>query len=318
MSGGSRAEGFPAVILMGPTASGKSEIAQGLARRFGGWILSVDSMAVYRGLDIGTSKPSASVRKEIPHRGLDLVDPGHDFSVGDFLRAASQAMSEMRAAGALPILVGGTGLYVRCLLKGVADLPKRDAALRRKLLDREAREGPGTLHRLLREIDPETAGRVPPSDRQRLLRGLELAEGGRADTLGRVREEWLGPDRFPSIKIGLARERRELAGRIARRVDAFLAAGLLEEMRALVSRYPAEANAFKALGYRELAAHLRGEMDLATARETIVRNTQRYAKRQMTWFRKEQDVRWFALSGPAESALPAIGEYVAGRIGCAV
>jgi tRNA dimethylallyltransferase len=305
------------VILVGPTASGKSEIALALARRFGGWILSIDSMAVYRGFDIGTSKPLASVREEIPHRGLDLVDPDRDFSLGDFLRAASEAITEMRAAGALPILVGGTGLYLRGLLKGVADLPRRDAELRRKLLDREAREGPGALHRMLRERDPATAGRISSSDRQRILRALELAEGGKPDVLGRSREQWLGPDRFPNVKVGLLRERKELAERIARRVDAFFAAGLVEETRGLVSKYPAETNAFKALGYREVAEHLRGETDLATARRKIVRNTQRYAKRQMTWFRKEQDVRWFALSGPAESAVPVVGEYVAGLTGCA-
>jgi len=274
-------------------------------------------MAVYRGLDIGTSKPPLSVRQEIPHRGLDLTDPDRDFSLGDFLRAADEALREMRAAGALPVLVGGTGLYLRGVLKGVSDFPRRDPRLRERLLEMEAREGPGALHRLLHERDPGSALRIAPSDRQRLVRALELAERGVVDAVGRTREEWLGPDRFPSVKIGLRREREELSRRIALRLESFLETGLLEETRRLLARYGAGGNAFKALGYRELAAHLRGECSLAAAREAIIGNTLRYAKRQMTWFRKEQDVRWFAMSGPAEVAAPRIGDHVAERLGSA-
>lgn len=305
----------PALVVVGPTAAGKSEIACHLALRFQGWILSVDSMAVYRGLDIGTSKPGREVRARIPHRGLDLADPDRDFSLGDFLRAADAALDEMRAAGAVPVLVGGTGLYLRGLLKGVSDLPRRDEALRRRLTEIEEREGPGALHRMLEAKDPASAKRIARSDRQRVVRALELAEEGVNDIVGKPREEWRGPDRFPSIKIGLARARDEMAERIARRIDSFIKAGLLEETQALLERYSASGNAFKALGYRELVGHLRGEWDLATARELMVRNTLRYAKRQMTWFRKEQDVRWFELSGPAEEAAERIGDYVAGRTG---
>jgi tRNA dimethylallyltransferase len=315
LSGSGRPAGEPVVVIVGPTASGKSEIALALARRFRGWILSVDSMALYRGLDIGTSKPPESVRREIPHRGLDLADPDRDFSLGDFLRAADSALDEMRAAGALAILVGGTGLYLRGVLKGVSDLPRRDPEVRSRLLKLEQEQGPGALHRLLMSLDPASAERIAATDRQRLVRALELAEQGVVDAVGRARDEWLGPDRFPSIKIGLLRERGELALRISRRVDAFLESGLLEETRQLLSRYGGAGNAFKALGYRELAAHLRGEWDLAAAREAIIRNTLRYAKRQMTWFRKEADVRWFSLSGPAESAARGIGDYVAEQLG---
>ncbi|MCI0567114.1 MAG: tRNA (adenosine(37)-N6)-dimethylallyltransferase MiaA [Acidobacteria bacterium] len=307
--------GAPAVVIVGPTASGKSEIALALAQRFGGWILSVDSMAVYRGLDIGTSKPPKVVRERVPHRGLDLEDPDRDYSLGDFLRAADEALSEMLAAGAVPILVGGTGLYLRGILKGVSDLPRRNPHLRKHLLLLEEVQGAGTLHRLLQEKDPVSAGRIAPSDRQRLVRALELAEQGIMDTVGRAREEWRSEDRFPSVKVGLLRSRVEITQRITRRVDAFLEAGLLEETRGLMERYPQGGNAFKALGYRELAAHLRGECDLPAARELIIRNTLRYAKRQMTWFRKERDVQWFEVSGPIESAARRIGDYVAERIG---
>jgi len=300
-----------AVVVLGPTASGKSEVGCALARRFGGWILSVDSMAVYRGLDIGTSKPSAAQRFEIPHRGLDLTDPDRDFSLGDYLRAAERALEEMRAAGALPILVGGTGLYLRGLLKGVADFPPRNVELRRRLRERERREGPLALHRLLSEADPSAAERISPMDRQRLVRALELAEKGLVDRVGRVGPEWAGPDRFPTVKIGVTRDRRELADRITRRVDGFLSAGLVAETRRLLERVPPGANAFKALGYREVAAHLGGECDLETARGRIIRNTLAYAKRQMTWFRKEAHVRWFELKGPAETAVAAIGDHVA-------
>ena len=307
--------GTSAVILVGPTASGKSELALDLAERFGGWILSIDSMAVYRGLDIGTSKPPKAVRERVPHRGLDLQDPDRDCSLGDFLRAADEALSEMRAAGAVPILVGGTGLYLRGVLKGLSDLPRRDPGLRERLLRLEEEQGAGTLHRMLQEKDPVSAGRIARSDRQRLVRALELAEQGIVDTVGKVGEEWRAPDRFPAVKVGLLRSRLEIAERITRRVDSFLESGLLEETRGLLERFPQGGNAFKALGYRELAAHLRGECDLPTARELIIRNTLRYAKRQMTWFRKESDVRWFEVSGPVESAARGIGDYVAERIG---
>jgi tRNA dimethylallyltransferase len=300
----------PAVILLGPTASGKSEIACALARRFHGWIVSVDSMAVYRGLDIGTSKPGPALRAEIPHRGLDLADPGEDFSLGDFVRAADEALAEIRKAGALPILVGGTGLYLRGVLKGVASLPRRNPEFRRNLRERQAAEGTGLLHRLLREADPESARRIPPADTQRLVRALELAERGVRDTLGKPGAEWTAPDRFPSIKIGIRRERRELEERIERRVEGYLARGLREETHRLLRDHSSEGNAFKALGYREMAAHLRGEWDEEKARRETVRNTLRYAKRQMTWFRKEPEVRWFDLSGPAEDAAQAIGNFV--------
>ncbi len=307
--------GGAAVVLLGPTASGKSDIACELARRFGGWILSVDSMAVYRGLDIGTSKPLAGIRGEIPHRGLDLADPDRDFSLGEFIRAADEALEEMRRAGALPILVGGTGLYLRGVLKGVAPLPRRDPEVRRGFLERERIEGRGALHRLLSEVDPASARRIAPADTQRLVRALELAGLGVRDTLGKPGSEWTGPDRFPSVKVGLRREREELKLRIEERVDRFLSEGLLEETRGLLLRYPSSANAFKALGYRELAAHLRGEWDLETARAEIVRNTLRYAKRQMTWFRKEPGVRWFDVSGPAPAAAQGIGDHVAECLG---
>jgi tRNA dimethylallyltransferase len=299
-----------AVVIMGPTASGKSEIACVLARRFGGWILSVDSMAVYRGLDIGTSKPEPEILSEIPHRGLDLTDPDRDFSMGDFLRAADEALAEMRVARALPILVGGTGLYLRGVLKGVAPLPRRDPEYRRSLLARQEAEGSGALHRLLLESDPGSARRIAPTDTQRLVRALELAERGVRDQIGKAGAEWSSPDRFPSVKLGIRRPRRELEQRVELRLDRFLSRGLLEETRDLLLRFPAGGNAFKALGYRELSAHIRGDCDLETARREIVRNTLRYAKRQMTWFRKEPGVRWFDISGPPGEAVRVIGDFV--------
>jgi len=301
------------VVLVGPTASGKSDLGCALARRFAGWILSVDSMAVYRGLDIGTSKPAAEVRSEIPHRGLDLADPAEDFSLGDFIRAADAALAEMRPA--LPILVAGTGLYLRGVLKGVAALPGRDAAFRGRMLERERIEGPGTLHRLLEETDSPTARRISPADLQRLVRALELCESGCRDSIAKPGAEWNGPDRFPSVKVGIRRSRTELERRIRERFEQFLARGLLEETRDLLRRVPISSNAFKALGYRELAAHLEGRWDLETARRETVGNTLRYAKRQMTWFRKEPGVRWFDLTGPAESAVSTIGDHVEEELG---
>ena len=205
-------------------------------------------------------------------------------------------------------------MYLRGVLKGVSELPRRDPALRQRLAQLEAKEGTPALHRLLEEQDPASARRIAPADRQRVVRALELAASGVTDTVGKPRDEWLGPDRFPNFKIGLRRGRTELARRIRERAEGFLQAGLLQETRELLERPDAGGNALKALGYREVAAHLRGECDLAEAREAMIRATIQYAKRQMTWFRKEPEVRWFDLEGPAEAAAPRIGDYVAGRV----
>ena len=284
----------PLLVVVGPTAVGKSEFALRACERFEGEIVSVDSMQVYRGLDRGTAKPGPRQLGRAPHHGIDLADPGEDFSLGDFVRHAESAIAGIRRRGRLPVLVGGTGLYLRGLLKGIVDLPRRDESLRTRLRAIADRRGASALHRLLARVDPAGASRLPPGDRQRLVRALEVyftARRGLGDLVG---EAPFGPDRFATVKIGLSMARESLYRIIDGRVESFFAAGLLDEVRGLLAAgRPRAANAFKALGYREALRHLDGEVGLDEAIALTKRNTRRYAKRQWTWFRREEGVAWF-------------------------
>jgi tRNA dimethylallyltransferase len=282
------------LVVLGPTGVGKSEFALLACQRFGGEILSVDAMQVYRGLDRGTAKPDAGARRLVPHHGLDLADPGRDFSMGDFVRTAESSIEAIRKRGHLPVLVGGTGLYLRGLLKGIIAAPRRDAALRRRLRSLEERRGRGALHRMLARLDPEAAGKLPVGDRQRLVRALEVFFLARRGLSELIQESPFGPDRFPAIKIGLSMDRKRLHQLTDARVVRFFRAGLVEEIRGLLAGGLAPtSNALKALGYREVLRHLEGEISLEEAIAQTQRNTRRYAKRQLTWFRKEEGVTWF-------------------------
>jgi tRNA dimethylallyltransferase len=275
---------------------GKSEFALLACERLGGEVVSVDSMQVYRGLNAATSKPSAADRRRVPHHGIDLVDPDDDFSMGDFVRAAERAIETIGARRRLPVLVGGTGLYLRALLRGMAEAPRRDLALRERLRARAAVHGVPWLHRMLSRLDPETAARLPQRDRQRLVRALEVRFLMGRPLSALIRERPFGGSRYEAILIGITMERARLHARIDARVDAFFRAGLVEEVRGLLAtgRKPV-ANAFKALGYKEVLAHLRGELALEEAVALTKRNTRRYAKRQGTWFRAEPGVTWFTI-----------------------
>jgi len=295
-----RSEGPPLLVVVGPTAVGKSECAVLACERFGGEIISVDSMQVYRGLDRGTAKPGTGMRRRVPHHGIDLADPGEDFSLGDFVRHAEKAIVSIRMRRRVPVLVGGTGLYLRGLLKGIVEAPRRDESLRARLRALGERRGMVFLHRLLGRVDRDAAARLGPGDRQRLVRALEVFFAARRGLSDLIRDSPFGRDRFASVKIGLNMDREALYRIIDARVERFFAQGLVEEVRRLLKAgCPESANAFRALGYRETLRHLRGE---ASLEETIVltqRNTRRYAKRQWTWFRKEEGVTWFEID-PAD------------------
>ena len=293
----------PLIVIVGPTAVGKSRLALELARRAPAVLISADAVQVYRGFDAGTGKPTAAERAAVPHALLDVADPRRPFSAGDFARAAESVMQEARAAGRRPIVVGGTGLYVRALLRGLFAGPPRDETLRLRLRDLAGRGGARRLHRLLARLDPVSAARLAPADQQRVTRALEVrlltgrpfSEHLRGDEA----ERWTGPDRHAAIKIGLELDRTLLAERIAIRVRGFFAAGLLDEVEGLLaSGVPAEANAFKAIGYREALAVVRGTLDAAAAVESTIRATRRYARRQMAWFRRERAVRWLDAADP--------------------
>lgn len=304
------------LIVVGPTAVGKSDFALLACERFGGEVVSVDSMQVYRGLDRGTSKPPPGVRRRVPHHGIDLADPGEDFSLGQFERSAAGAIAAIRARGRLPVLVGGTGLYLRGLLKGVVDAPRRDEALRARLRALQDRHGPGHLHRLLRRVDPPAARGLGPADAQRIVRALEVRFAGGERLSDLIRASPFGPDRYPAVKIGLSMERGTLYRLIDERVLQFYSSGLVEEVRGLLAAgVPESSNAFKALGYREAVEHLRGAIDRERAIALTQQNTRRYAKRQWTWFRKEEGVAWFEVDpsradrfeGPMAHAACALG-----------
>lgn len=301
----------PLLVVVGPTASGKSEIAVRLAETFGGEVVGCDSMQVYRGLDVGTGKPDPDLRARAPHHLVDVADPARDFNLGDYVRLGEEAVGAILSAGRIPVIAGGTGLYLQGLLRGVFAGPRRDEALRARLLAVEARRGGQALHRMLRRRDPATAARLGPRDTQRIVRALEVGFlTGRplsehlASEAGPARQRTLDPaprwgrDRWPSIKIGLRVPRDLQIRAIEARVDRFLASGWAEEVRRLMeSGLPELANCWKALGYREIRRLVRGEIDEAEARATIVRETRQYAKRQMTWFRGEPEVAWFEHTG---------------------
>jgi tRNA dimethylallyltransferase len=294
------------LVVVGPTAVGKSEFALRACERFQGELLSVDSMQVYRGLDAGTGKPDAAERRRAAHHGIDLAPPGDDFSLGDFVRYAERTIAAIGGRERLPVLVGGTGLYLRGLLRGIVDAPRRDATLRARLARSAERRGEGHLHRLLRRVDPEAAARLATRDRQRVVRALEVYFASRRGLSDWIRGAPFGPDRYDAVKIGLDMDREALYRRIDTRVERFFRNGLVEEVRRLLAEgCPRGANALKALGYRESLACLAGERTPAEAIALTRRNTRRYAKRQLTWFRAEPGVAWFRLAPDGEERYAA-------------
>jgi tRNA dimethylallyltransferase len=281
------------VCLVGPTASGKTALALTLAARLEAEIVSADSRLVYRGLDVGTAKPTPAERARVRHHAIDLADPGDAFDVARYLDAARAAIDDVRDRGKRVLVVGGTGLYVRALLHGLCPAPPRAPRLRAVLQTWAAREGVPALHRRLALLDPVAAARVHANDAVRIIRAVEVAL-----VTGRRLSDWqtthgFQTAPFDALVIGLAVPPRDLDARIATRVDAMLAAGWLDEVRDLVGRgYAADAPAWRTLGYAEMRDVVEGRTDLATARAATVLATRRYAKRQRTWFRREPAVEW--------------------------
>jgi tRNA dimethylallyltransferase len=282
-----------------------------VAESIGGEIIGCDALQIYRGLDAATGKPTADERRRVPHALVGTVDPRRDYSLAEYVRDADTAIATVAARGRIPVVVGGTGLYLRGLLKGVVPAPGRDEARRARLRRLLARFGAGRLHRALEGRDPASAARIRPQDTQRLLRALELAGGGPSwsDRLA-AEGTWSEPgERYDALKIGLTIDRDLLAARLAARVDEFLSRGLGEEVAHLLEAgVPESANAFKAIGYREALRARAGGRDARTERDAIVLATRRYAKRQRTWFRKEPGVVWMDASGDPETL---VGEIVA-------
>ncbi len=284
----------PVVAIVGPTASGKSDLALRLAAAVGGEIVNADALQVYRGLDIGTAKPTEEERRRVPHHLIDVVDPGERFSAGEFARRARAAIAAIRARRRVPLVVGGSGFYLRALFSGLSPMPPADAALRRELSRRAADEGPEALHRELAAVDPRRAAQLAPADVQRVVRALEVARLTGRPLSELVAERPPGATPLAARWLGLTLPRAILYDQIAARVTRMVERGWVEEVASLLSAgVDAGAPAFQAIGYRQMVRHVRGEWDLERTVGEIERATRRFAKRQLTWFRSEPQVRWW-------------------------
>jgi tRNA dimethylallyltransferase len=277
------------LVLSGPTGSGKSELAVRLAEQIGAEIVNADSMQLYRGLDIGTAKPSAEELARVPHHLLGFVSPEINFTASDFRREAAAAISDIDRRGKKAIVVGGTGLYIRALLEGLVDSPNGDPELRLQFAGLPGEE----LLRRLSLVDPETASRLHPNDRPRLIRALEVfSQTGRPISAFRAEHAFSGTYYQP-LKMAIKVERQELYRRINLRVERMLQDGLVAEVGSLLaSGYSRDLKALRSIGYKEISAYLAGEIALDEAVSLIKRDTRRYAKRQMTWFTKENEIYW--------------------------
>jgi tRNA dimethylallyltransferase len=285
------APGHAVVVVAGPTASGKTALGIGLALRLGGEIVNADSQQVYRGLDAGTAKPTAEERAAVPHHLLDVVEPGEGMDAVRWAAMADEAIAAVAARGRLPVVVGGTGLYLRTLLHGVVAAPGRDAALRAALEADAKRLGRPALHARLAAVDPDAAARIRPNDLVRIVRALEIAAGGARPSelhaAHRFQEE-----RYRATLLALDVPRAELHARIDARVPALFARGLLAEAERLLARFGGRLPARVPIGYAEAAAVLRGELSESEAVRRIRVAHRRYARRQVIWLRKEPGVRW--------------------------
>jgi tRNA dimethylallyltransferase len=301
-----------AILLMGPTASGKTDLAISLCKRFPCDVISVDSALVYRGMDIGTAKPDAETLRRTPHRLVDIRDPEASYSAGEFVRDAYREMDEIFAAGQIPLLVGGTMMYFRALTQGIAALPSADDDIRRAI-DAEAEDrGWPALHEDLQQVDPAAAERIKPNDRQRIQRALEVYRS--SGTPLSVWQQDSAPQRddIRYLKIGLNIEPRSLLHeRIAERLDIMVDGGFIEELQALRERphLVADCPAMRSVGYRQFWQHLDGEYELDEARDRALFATRQLAKRQITWLRSETDV---FLHNPLEAGvIDAISSFLA-------
>lgn len=281
------------IVIVGPTAVGKSKVAIELAERFDGEIVNADSMQVYRYMDIGTAKPSAVDRERVSHHLIDIRNPDEDFDAARFQEEASKAIVEIVDKGKLPIVVGGTGLYIKALTEGIFDAPGSDKELREKLRKEAEDFGMSVLYNKLFEVDPESAGRIGPRNTHRLIRALEVFYLT-GISISQYQKGHAFSDRpYDTFKIGLTKERETLYKDIDDRIENMVKAGLVDEVRRIIEMgYSPGSKAMNALGYSHICRYLKGEYDLEEAVRLIKRDTRHYAKRQMTWFRKDAGINW--------------------------
>jgi tRNA dimethylallyltransferase len=289
-------DGSGVIIILGPTGVGKTRVSILLARSIGTEIISADSMQIYRHMDIGTAKPSLEERGGVRHHMIDIVEPSESFSAGRYVEMVKPIIDELHSRGKVPIIVGGTGLYIRAMTKGLFSGPSADWGLRDELLSMDI-ETPGTLFDLLRRVDPDAAHRIMPGDMRRVIRAMEVylrAEKG----ISELQHSLTAPLPYRFIKIGLTKKRGELYRSIERRVEEMMTHGLVGEVMRLRGM-PLGKTSQQAIGYKEIAGYLEGNMSLDEAVRLIKKRSKNYAKRQLTWFRKEPDVTWLDVTGTA-------------------
>jgi tRNA dimethylallyltransferase len=283
----------PIIQLLGATGVGKSQVACDLATKFNGEIISADSVQVYMGFDIGTDKISLLGRQEIPHHLIDIISDCSQFNASKFLELSFAAAEQISARGKIPLVCGGTALYLRVMIQGIFE-ENKNSATRRQIEEKAALSGWPVLWRELQAIDPLYAEKIGPNDKVRLVRALEIYHHCGLSPSEAFKHSRSPFAAYSFIRIGLEMDRKKLYQRINRRVEKMLENGLLAEVQDLLRRYPPSCPPFKALGYKEIAAHLRGEIDLPAARELIQRHSRQFAKRQLSWLRQEKEIHWFA------------------------
>ena len=302
------------IAILGPTGSGKTVLSLELATRFRGEIVNCDSVAIYREFRIGTAKPSAGEQARVPHHLLDQVEPTGYTTAGEYSRKARKVIQEIHERGALPIVVGGTGLYLRALLDGLFPGPERSEELRERLRARAKEKGPQHLHRVLRRMDRKAAAKIHANDVPKLIRAIEVSLSAKQP----MSQQWeRGRDAlrgFTILRIGLDPDRALLYERINRRVETMFAAGLIEETTHLQEKYGEAARPLETIGYKQVAQLLRGELDLRQAIAAVQQAHRNYAKRQMTWFRREPEMNWILGFGDEPGAIEEAAGLVEKRL----
>jgi tRNA dimethylallyltransferase len=303
----------PVLAIVGATATGKSALGMALAEILPGEIVNADALQVYRGFDIGTAKPGPAERARVPHHLIDILDPHETYSAGEFARRAQEAIAGIQERGRVPIVVGGSGLYLRALFEGISPVPPGDLEVRRTLRARLEAEGLTPLREELARLDPQTAARLSAGDTQRVLRALEVALVSGRPLSSWIEEQPFGTQRIAVVRIGLTLPRSILYDRIAGRVARMMEAGWREEVAGLLRQgLSPRLPAFQAIGYRQLVRCLEGNGSLEETAAEIVKETRRFAKRQETWFRKEPDVTWFSAQDLGRR-LPEVLDYARHR-----
>lgn len=304
----------PLIVITGPTATGKTEVGAMVAEMVGGEVVSADSMLIYRGMDIGTAKPDSREMRGIPHHMLDIVEPDHNYSVAMFQLQAREVIAHISGNGKIPLLVGGTGLYIRAVIDDYdfTGAPG-DKSYRERLQQLALESGPELLHKKLGEVDPKSALKLHPGDTRRIIRALEVYNqtGKPISDYQRIGDKTCS--HYNLFMFGLTLSRPKLYHRIEQRVDRMIEAGLVNEVKFLMERgYSVELNSMRGLGYKEIASYLKGSVSLEQAIEALKRNTRRFAKRQLTWFRRDERIEWFELDN--YSGIESVAKEIARRL----